>query len=164
MFFLLLPFFAQSQIDSVNIGGVKYSYRYLAEIIKKEKNALYWRMPEDFTGYSTDFKKDSSYIFIKKRKYLQVIYFSDKFKLKTLRPINKMQRKIYIQNVINNKKGVIEFTENCDLTFKGVRQNKKLTTFYFQAKSDGYEQRFSLKFDKALMLLNFDFPFLKKCN
>ncbi|MBF4517768.1 hypothetical protein IRZ71_15495 [Flavobacterium sp. ANB] len=121
-------------------------------------------MPEDFTGYSTDFKKDSSYIFIKKRKYLQVIYFSDKFKLKTLRPINKMQRKIYIQNVINNKKGVIEFTENCDLTFKGVRQNKKLTTFYFQAKSDGYEQRFSLKFDKALMLLNFDFPFLKKCN
>jgi hypothetical protein len=164
MFFLILPFLAQSQSDSVNINGEKYCLRYLSDIIKEEKKARYWRMPEEFTGYSTDFKKDSSYVFIKKRKYLQVIYFSDKFKLKTLRPINNMQKKIYIQDVINNRKGKIEFTEICDLTFKGARKKNKLTTFYFQLKFDGYGQDFSLKFGEDSMLFNFDFPALKKCD
>ncbi|MEN2400160.1 hypothetical protein GKZ90_0010245 [Flavobacterium sp. MC2016-06] len=165
LFLILFPFFAQSQNDTVNINGVKYCSRDLIDIIKMEKKLMSWRMPEEFVGDTIDYKKDSSYIFIKKRKYLQMIYSSDKFKLKTLQFVNELQRKIYIENIVNNKKVELEFTETCDVVFRGVKLRKnEPPVFYFEGIFGVYKQYFSLKFDKKLTRLNFDLPSYEKCD
>ena len=165
MFFLLLPFFMQSQIDKVNISGVDYCSRDVSDIIKKKMKVRYHVLPEKFVGDSVSYRTDSSYVFIKKNKYLEIIYFSNKFKFKTLTSINDLQKKIYIQNLVNNKKGEIEFTETCDIVSTGVKLlDSKLDTLYFKAKFDGYEQYFSLRFDKDSMILNFDLPNYRKCD
>jgi hypothetical protein len=165
MFFLLLPFFMQGQIDRVNIEGVDYCSRSVLDIIKKNKKVRYHVLPEEIVGDSVDYKIDSSYIYIKKYKYLQIICFSDKYKFKILTSVTKPQKKIYVQNLVNNKKGKIEFMEVCDIIFTGVKLlNSKLVALCFKAKFDGYVQYFSLKFDKDSMILNFDLPDYRKCD
>lgn len=165
MFFLLFPFFMQGQIDRVNIGGEDYCSRSVFDIIKKDKRIRYHTLPEEFVGDTVDYKIDSTYVFIKRSKYIQKIYFSDKFKFKTLTSVNKLQKKIYVQDLVKNKKGKIEFMEVCDIIFTGVKLvNSKLVALYFKAKFDGYEQYLSLRFDKDSMILNFDLPDHRKCD
>jgi hypothetical protein len=165
MFFLLLPFFMQGQIESVNIGDEDYCSRSVFDIIKKNKKVRYHVLPEEFVGDSINYRIDSSYVFINREKYLQVNCFSDKFNFKTLTTVGRLQKKMYIQNLVNNIKGKIEFTEFCDIILAGVKIiDSKLYAIYFKAKFDGYEQFFSLKFDENAMILNFDLPQYRKCD
>lgn len=165
LFFLLFPLFMQGQIERERYQGVDYCSRNVIDIIKKNAKVRYHFLPEEFVGDSVNYRIDSSYVFIKKRKYLQVNCFSDKFNFKTLTTVGRLQKKIYIQNLVNNKKGKIEFTEFCDIISAGVKIiDSKLHTIYFKAKFDGYEQFFSLRFDKDSMILNFELPHYRKCD
>ncbi|SHL41682.1 hypothetical protein [Flavobacterium chilense] len=81
---LLLPFLMQGQDiqDTVNIEGVYYCSRDLYSIIKKKKKVMYVTLPEQFVSDTIAWNIDSSYIFIKEKKYLQKIYSSKKLSLK----------------------------------------------------------------------------------
>ncbi|KFF04628.1 hypothetical protein [Flavobacterium reichenbachii] len=163
-FLLLLPFFAWSQIDSVNIGGTHYCSRSILDIIKRNKKNVLFFMPENFTSDSIHYNIDSSYVFINKRKYVQKVYSSKKIRFKTLNPLDK-QKEFYVENLVNNKKGQLEFTEIYDLVFSGAKlKNNKLDVLLFRAKFDGYEQNFSLKFVENGLILNADHPEYRKCD
>lgn len=163
---LLLPFLMQGQDiqDTVNIEGVYYCSRDLYSIIKKKKKVMYVTLPEQFVSDTIVWNIDSSYVFIKEKKYLQKIYSSKKIKFKTLESLNNSEKKIYIENLINKRKGEIEFTEFCNIISTGARLlDNRYLYFYFKAKFDGHEQNFSVRFSQDLMVLNFGFPSYIKC-
>jgi hypothetical protein len=165
LFFLLLPFFMHSQTDRINSGGIYYCSNSISEIIKKNKKVKYHVLPDEFVVDSINYRTDSSYVFNGKRKFLQMICFSDKFKFRIRNSVDQLKKEIYVQDLINNKKGKIEFLDFCDIKFIGIKiLADKFATLYFEARYDGYEDFFSVKFYEDSMILNFDLPKYKKCD
>ncbi len=165
IFFLPFTCLMQGQIDKASINGVNYCSRNLPDIIHKEKNVRYQSLPENFVSDSIDFNADSSYVFIKERKYLQIEYLSEKLKIKILKSENDLPKQVFVINSVSNKETKITFLENCDIAFQGVKLVKnKPSIIYLKAKFDGYTQIFSIKYYKNIVVLNFDLPEYRKCD
>ncbi|KAF2513876.1 hypothetical protein [Flavobacterium foetidum] len=153
----------QSQIDSVNIQGVMHCNKEFLDIIKKDKKTITYFMPDDFVCDSVKFKMDSSYVTVENKLYLQRVYCTNSFKFKTL--TDKANKVFYIHNLVNNQKRKIEFTEPCEITFKGVKLNNNVIhKYYFRAFYDIYGQNFSLALgEKERIIINRDFAEYPPC-
>lgn len=88
----------QGQIERENYQGVDYCSRNVIDIIKKNAKVRYHSLPEEFVGDSVNYRIDSSYVYIKKRKYLQTNCFSDKLNFKTLTSVGRIQKNIYTKS------------------------------------------------------------------
>jgi len=165
MFFLLLPFYINAQTERINVGGIYYCSSSVSEIIQKNKKVKHQALPDEFAVDSINYTIDSSYVFIGKRKFSQMICFSDKFKFRINNSVDKLKKEIYVKDLISNKKGEIEFLEFCDIKFIGIKiLANKFATLYFEARYEGHKDFFSVKFYEDSMILNFDLPKYIKCD
>jgi len=153
------------QIEKIKINIRDLCPTSVSEIIKKNKKVRHQVLPDEFVVDSINYKIDSSYIFIGKRKFLEQICFSDKFKLRIRNSVDKLKNVIYVQDLVSNKKGKIEFVKFCDIKFIGVKIiANRFSTLYFEAIYQDQKDFFSVNFSEELMILNFDLPKYIKCD